>query len=847
VSGTRIAVTAGLIMCSAGLACWAAAAPERQTAEGNEIGRADTAVVLTGEASGAQDVVPDSTGRSGVEPVSPAEAGAGHIAAAKDTLAGAPDAAGAAVLEEHSPEGGPAAGGSRVEVEEDPYRQRLSFRIRRIKRPRGSEKSLAESPPRSVGRGAVAPRKRSSPYGWDHVALDFSGLATANTGPGASGRYADSRVGVELSRTDGTYRSTFGTSLGTINSKRYLAELKAGLVAGSGWKVRIGDDKAPALRLGLAWTRFRGITISKSSLEREPRGDLPVSATTFFTGKCPVSYQNIEKGIFPRTVGGFSHRRVLGGYGDLRVQAVTYGDSPGSLPDSVGIRQAFVEEAAASFRSKDRSLEVSLARNSLTRRDGLRQRDLAAHLSGRIKLDDLALSSELEKSRGEFNQLGSLGALQTRPIYSFRLGATYRPIKGIVFGADRGAWASGSERQVQLSERHHSWQASWRSSRTRTSLGISRRIRERVGRSGRSQVHSTILNLGQEVKGVLKANLGWNRQTTSRSGSSSHYDFVTGSVGLKLPHGAGFSMQQRYQYQRLSEARLQTIGYLSSPPLLKGRLSLALQVGLTQTEMESGGFKLDQTDAKLFAGLRLRSGSSISVVYQSSTTRYSSSRSWSVKLGKTFRSSRPGPLGVSGVLVPVAIHEVKGYVFYDKDGDGIQGEGEPGVQGVEISIDGDLGEVAVTDAEGFYRCFCRAGEHYLEVLPRSVPVEFSLVRWRPRRVEVKADQALRLDFPLVQMKGLIQGVVREEGSLEGIPGITIYLNDRDFLYTDKNGVFRFEKLPPGEYKVRLDKETLPFGYRLKGEGETVVRLGEGTSERTGIEFTSYRPVRSIKF
>jgi hypothetical protein len=112
---------------------------------------------------------------------------------------------------------------------------------------------------------------------------------------------------------------------------------------------------------------------------------------------------------------------------------------------------------------------------------------------------------------------------------------------------------------------------------------------------------------------------------------------------------------------------------------------------------------------------------------------------------------------------------------------------------------------------------------------------------------VSAKKTVRLDFALVKAIGLVKGRLVDENSKEGVPGVRVFLNDREFAYTDDQGEFRFEKLPLGVYEVLVDTGTLPFGYKIRSEAVDTVVLAKDHAEATDVVFACYRPVKTLKF
>jgi hypothetical protein len=189
---------------------------------------------------------------------------------------------------------------------------------------------------------------------------------------------------------------------------------------------------------------------------------------------------------------------------------------------------------------------------------------------------------------------------------------------------------------------------------------------------------------------------------------------------------------------------------------------------------------------------------------------------------------------------------LRGRVYEDRDRDGHWQEGEPGIAGVEISVDGDARQPLLTDADGVFRAFVLAGKHVIRILPASVPTQFSIDGIAPLEVEVAQDDLLELTLPLTRSVGWIQGRVVDDRDSSGVAGAEILIDGKEFTYTDSAGNFRFGPLPTGEYELRVELESLPFGYRVE---QGVLRVGLVGTAGAGknVTFHVSRPIQQLKF
>lgn len=150
-------------------------------------------------------------------------------------------------------------------------------------------------------------------------------------------------------------------------------------------------------------------------------------------------------------------------------------------------------------------------------------------------------------------------------------------------------------------------------------------------------------------------------------------------------------------------------------------------------------------------------------------------------------------------------YHIDGVVFYDLDGDGVQDPGEPGIEGVEVTLDGDI--VVVTDENGYYI--------FEGVLPGDHNVTVGEHNGRdattPTSVDVTVtDDDLTIDFGFEPYH--IEGVVFldvngngvQDADEPGLEGVEVTLDDNTVVVTDENGYYVFEGLLPGDYSVAVE-------------------------------------------
>ena len=186
--------------------------------------------------------------------------------------------------------------------------------------------------------------------------------------------------------------------------------------------------------------------------------------------------------------------------------------------------------------------------------------------------------------------------------------------------------------------------------------------------------------------------------------------------------------------------------------------------------------------------------------------------------------------------IPASVH---GTVYHDRNNDGVQGDGEEGIEGVVIQLfdkDGNLIQEMQTDADGnYWFTDLVAGAYEIrETQPTafldgqdSLGTVDGLSRGEHDENDsfcvdlVGGDTGVNYDFGEIlpaSIKGTVyhdrdDNGVQDSGE-EGIEGVLIQLFDTDGnlvseVLTDADGNYCFEDLPPGEYKIR---EAQPDGF-----------------------------------
>jgi hypothetical protein len=182
--------------------------------------------------------------------------------------------------------------------------------------------------------------------------------------------------------------------------------------------------------------------------------------------------------------------------------------------------------------------------------------------------------------------------------------------------------------------------------------------------------------------------------------------------------------------------------------------------------------------------------------------------------------------GSPSLLLPTRSHrQIQGRVFRDSNINGTYNDGEPGIPNITVELSN--GQKTVTDGEGRYR-FTGLGQNVYRI-------GISLAQFKDAvRVTTPADLSLDLaesakpevDFGVVNFARVIGNIyndylMRSQRELDanGIRDARLVLDGPVKLTTKANGTgdYDFDNVPPGDYQLSLETDSLPPNYAVAVE------------------------------
>lgn len=174
-------------------------------------------------------------------------------------------------------------------------------------------------------------------------------------------------------------------------------------------------------------------------------------------------------------------------------------------------------------------------------------------------------------------------------------------------------------------------------------------------------------------------------------------------------------------------------------------------------------------------------------------------------------------LSLYNELKSISTGMLTGYVFYDRNKNGVKDASDVPVAGITVMLDDSTS--ARTNKDGYYSFSFLSPKKYDVMLEKSkLPAYFD--ERKPYTANVANFRISKVDIPLVRMgssSGYVfndynQNGIKEDGE-EGIPYVIVKVKgSSNYTYTDRNGFYTISNLPVGNYIIEIPQ--LPQDYEF---------------------------------
>lgn len=198
---------------------------------------------------------------------------------------------------------------------------------------------------------------------------------------------------------------------------------------------------------------------------------------------------------------------------------------------------------------------------------------------------------------------------------------------------------------------------------------------------------------------------------------------------------------------------------------------------------------------------------------------------------------------------PIGVGTIEGTIFEDRNGNGAMEPGEKGLAAIPLKLED--GSTVVTNSEGRYRFSNVAeGPHQIRIEERNIPATLYILSPTQVNVLVEPRVTRPVHFLMISSSAL-SGRLMEDTNLsgkidtgdKGLADVLVFLAPAEKsaaggepkqlqamilnTYTNTAGAYLFDNIPPGEYKLSIDTETLPTGAKVSVELPLLIKLEPG--------------------
>jgi hypothetical protein len=281
-------------------------------------------------------------------------------------------------------------------------------------------------------------------------------------------------------------------------------------------------------------------------------------------------------------------------------------------------------------------------------------------------------------------------------------------------------------------------------------------------------------------------------------------------------------------------------------------LSTSCFLNWTQGNSVSGEWKTEALGWNFKIGTDRSSGWNLTADISQNFYFYSASMptvrntNWGFKLERRFEGW--------GQLVSMG--KIDGRVYEDANGNMVYDNGDKGIAGIPILIDGK--RAAQTDRDGHYRVLgVAAGGHTVNLDISQLNASMDPSIGNKRKFATAGIWGPKVDFPLAPLNEVYGEVFyddnrngqKDDGEI-GVPGVFVLFGEnRRFTSSDEEGNFIFHNVQPGRYRVFIDPKFLPDTISVTTSSQYQIEV-ENQNDVRGISFgisKKIRPVRKFIF
>ncbi|MDQ2680044.1 MAG: hypothetical protein M3Y21_03355 [Candidatus Eremiobacteraeota bacterium] len=530
------------------------------------------------------------------------------------------------------------------------------------------------------------------------------------------------------------------------------------------------------------------------------------SSTSIAYTTIPLGYVALGQTQYAQSSLTFTNRRNLGDRGALTFD---YGDLRSDINDEIArTTHETLNLNLRLARSVNLQTLVNFSRNSSPNVTTL-EKDAGLSLSEQVRGFTFSQTAQASTVTGN-NGTGA----STQSQYAF--GLTHPLFKGfLTLQSDLGRLSGGGGLTIQ-NENYASYN---RPVGRKTDLGVSfdtQKTQTSGGFAPSSYTSQTfVVNMLRRISSAVAVRVSYGRtRQTGAGGGSAHYlnvDFVgplafgaaARYAGRANPHLP--SVIQGHVYLQDAASSYGLVGNRGIPNAL-----ITLDGGVTQRTDGTGAFEFRFVHPGNHT-LTLATGSLPGGVIADAGTQNFSVQGGQVAVVDFGAGNFAG---------------VGGHVFIQSGG------AQTGLAGIGLAVDGD--QHAYTAADGSYQIgHLSPGKHTVAIIPASLPANVGNQGLTEKSIDVSQGTVTSLDWLLAGL-GSIKGVVLYTGDagfgdLKGARNVYVVADPgAHAAITDDDGSFIIDNLPPGQYTLSLDSDTLP-------DGQAVTQGPEGPVAVTGDE------------